>query len=213
MVLWSSLSLHVLFLPSSSSSLPLLRGAERLALQQQRKDGMSTGFREKWVQGDTQMGIECSVPVPRQLKFKTCQRTTSRRSDALQHLWHVHVLKCSKAGDQNRLKHEYLKIINRCFFSCFFFRLEQENGATNTTKEMRMQSVGSAKWKTSDFVVTLIKEQQVPVCLSAQAVLFSLHQLLAAWLFSSQSVHVSVCETLSASQSKQVIIPRSCEKV
>lgn len=28
---------------------------------------------------------------------------------------------------------------------------------------------GGAEWKTSDFVVTLIKEQQVPVCLSAQA--------------------------------------------
>ena len=60
--MWSSL-----FLPSSSTSsssssstssssscLPLLRGAERLALQQQRKDGMSTGFREKWAEGKTQ---------------------------------------------------------------------------------------------------------------------------------------------------------------
>lgn len=28
---------------------------------------------------------------------------------------------------------------------------------------------GGAEWKTSDFVVTLIKEQQVPVCLTAQA--------------------------------------------
>lgn len=30
-------------------------------------------------------------------------------------------------------------------------------------------SIGAAEWKTSDFVVTLIKEQQVPVYLSAQA--------------------------------------------
>lgn len=39
-------------------------------------------------------------------------------------------------------------------------------------------SAGGAEWKTSDFVVTLIKEQQVPVCLSAQAELFSPRQLL-----------------------------------
>lgn len=32
------------------------------------------------------------------------------------------------------------------------------------------ESVGSAEWKTSDFVVTLMEEQQVPVYLSAQAV-------------------------------------------
>lgn len=38
-------------------------------------------------------------------------------------------------------------------------------------------SAGGAEWKTSDFVVTLIKEQQVPVCLSAQAELFSPRQL------------------------------------
>ncbi|CAJ1072053.1 hypothetical protein F2P81_000687 [Xyrichtys novacula] len=41
-------------------------------------------------------------------------------------------------------------------------------------------SVVVAEWKTSDFVVTLIKEQQVPVCLSAQAELFSLRLLSPA---------------------------------
>lgn len=51
-VLFSSLSLCAPHPPFSC--LPLLRGAERLALQQQRKDGMSTGFREKWVGGETQ---------------------------------------------------------------------------------------------------------------------------------------------------------------
>ncbi|KAF0047054.1 hypothetical protein F2P81_000687 [Scophthalmus maximus] len=49
---------------------------------------------------------------------------------------------------------------------------------TWTQKEgMQRGSVGGAEWKTSDFVVMLIKEQQVPVCLSAQAVLFSPRQL------------------------------------
>ena len=42
---------------------------------------------------------------------------------------------------------------------------------------MFWQSVGGAEWKTSDFVVMLINEQQVPVCLSAQAELFSPRQL------------------------------------
>lgn len=40
-------------------------------------------------------------------------------------------------------------------------------------KKKRVKGAGGAEWKTSDFVVTLIKEQQVPVCLSAQAVNFS----------------------------------------
>ena len=44
--LFSSAVLCCLFSPSSSS-VPLLRGAERLALGQQRQTGMSTGFREK----------------------------------------------------------------------------------------------------------------------------------------------------------------------
>lgn len=56
----------ILSVPPSSSRLPLLKGAERLALQQQRKDGMSTGFREKWIEGKQR--DDCGVrrsPSPR----------------------------------------------------------------------------------------------------------------------------------------------------
>lgn len=56
----------ILSVPPSSSHLPLLKGAERLALQQQRKDGMSAGFREKWIEGKHR--VDCGIrpsPSPR----------------------------------------------------------------------------------------------------------------------------------------------------
>lgn len=65
---------------------------------------------------------------------------------------------------------------------CFLFFLPRPNQWMHSYQEQR-ECVGSAEWKTSDFVVALIKEQQVPVCLSAQAVLFSLRLLQPAWLF------------------------------
>lgn len=59
---------------------------------------------------------------------------------------------------------------------CVLFQTEAVDVELLTEMRMDWQSVGSAEWKTSDFVVTLIKEQQVPVCLSAQAELSSPRQ-------------------------------------
>lgn len=58
------------------------------------------------------------------------------------------------------------------FFSLFFKTRDSSSGrgavkATNRKERKQEESVGSAVWKTSDFVVMPIKEQQVPVCLSA----------------------------------------------
>lgn len=78
-VLFSSLSLSLCAPHPPFSCLPLLRGAERLALQQQRKDGMSTGFREKWVGGEKHRDGKCMLCFHlRHLKFATYQHATRR---------------------------------------------------------------------------------------------------------------------------------------
>lgn len=86
------------------------------------------------------------------------------------------------SAEEGRFKLKYLKA-PWCYkvvhFSLFLSQIEAVDVELPTEKreDATGKSVGSAEWKTSDFVVTLIKEQQVPVCLSAQAVLFSLRQL------------------------------------
>lgn len=72
-----------------------------------------------------------------------------------------------------RVKGKFFKHLKAPSVSFSSFTGGSRGCGCDQKKKKRVKGAGGAEWKTSDFVVTLIKEQQVPVCLSAQAVNFS----------------------------------------
>lgn len=173
---------------SSSSCLPFLRGAERLALQQQRKDRMSTGVREKWVEGNTQMGIACSVPIT---KFKIYLHTTSRWSNALQHLWHVHILKYSVALKSVTMQNQCILFnITTLQVVSFSFITEAEDVEPPSQRRRRR---GRVLVVLSGRLVILLWCWSKNNKSQSASQHKHKHQLLPAWLFNAECVHIPQC--------------------
>lgn len=80
----------------------------------------------------------------------------------LWHTWSTGSLMRDKKKKKNWLKFPIFLLFSSSSFSA-------DRSTRMRTQSSLGWSIGDAEWKTSDFVVTLIKEQQVPVYLSAQA--------------------------------------------
>lgn len=143
----------------------------------------------------------------RNLKFTTYQHTSSPVAGCSASP-HAHLLCSSEvciddnakvmlntSKEEGRFELKYFKAlrgVTRLPLLCFTTDWSSGCGAPDRNERMHWQSVGSAEWKTSDFVVTLIKEQQVPVCLSAQAVLSSPRRFQPA-----AALQIQICSHLN----------------